>query len=226
MNHEPPANGEEFRWYRRRFASNPDKQVSSIGRNSLTDMFRLKECAGQARLPAVRQIYGSPSSSDPNRRGGETRSGSPGLTVQPRRSRVERPPRPVRSSGIPSGVSVPGAENPVHPCHGCLITRTRGPAPREYERHHNGHRPHRDISNARPRQPLPEPITDPAALTQLQVHRHDRLGGPLHEYEDAWLPARRVSPLRSRRRSGRMYSDTGSDCRPPVPECDLVGGPL
>jgi putative transposase len=38
---------------------------------------------------------------------------------------------------------------------------------REYERHHNGHRPHRGITNARPLQPLPEPITDPAALTPL-----------------------------------------------------------
>ncbi|MEE6263918.1 integrase core domain-containing protein [Plantactinospora sonchi] len=56
---------------------------------------------------------------------------------------------------------------------------------REYERHHNQHRPHRGIANARPLHPLPEPITDPAALTRLHVHRHDRLGGLLHEYEKA-----------------------------------------
>jgi transposase len=30
----------------------------------------------------------------------------------------------------------------------------------EYEHHHNLHRPHRGIANARPLQPLPEPITD------------------------------------------------------------------
>ncbi len=53
---------------------------------------------------------------------------------------------------------------------------------REYERHHNRHRPHRGIANARPLQPLPEPITDPDELTHLNVHRHDRLGGLLHEY--------------------------------------------
>jgi transposase InsO family protein len=56
---------------------------------------------------------------------------------------------------------------------------------REYERHHNQHRPHRGIINARPLRPLPEPITEPATLTRLHVHRHDRLGGLLHEYDQA-----------------------------------------
>jgi hypothetical protein len=31
---------------------------------------------------------------------------------------------------------------------------------REYARHHNQHRPHRGLANARPLRPLPEPITD------------------------------------------------------------------
>ena len=35
---------------------------------------------------------------------------------------------------------------------------------REYERHYNTHRPHRGIANARPLSPLPQPITDPAAI--------------------------------------------------------------
>jgi putative transposase len=56
---------------------------------------------------------------------------------------------------------------------------------RECERHHNGHRPHRGIANARPLHPLPEPITDPATITHLRIRRHDRLGGLLHEYEHA-----------------------------------------
>jgi transposase len=56
---------------------------------------------------------------------------------------------------------------------------------REYERHHNLHRPHRGISNARPLHPLPEPITDPATITRLHIHRRDRLAGLLHEYEHA-----------------------------------------
>jgi transposase InsO family protein len=56
---------------------------------------------------------------------------------------------------------------------------------REYEGHYNMKRPHRGISNARPLRPLPLPITDPATLTHLRIHRRDRLGGLLHEYEHA-----------------------------------------
>ena len=56
---------------------------------------------------------------------------------------------------------------------------------REYERHHNCHRPHRGIANARPLRPLPEPITHPAAITRLRIRRNDRLGGLLHEYDHA-----------------------------------------
>jgi putative transposase len=55
----------------------------------------------------------------------------------------------------------------------------------EYERHHNAHRPHRGISNARPLRPLPEPITDPDTITRLDIRRCDRLSGVLHEYEHA-----------------------------------------
>jgi transposase InsO family protein len=55
----------------------------------------------------------------------------------------------------------------------------------EYERHHNAHRPHRGITNARPLHPLPEPITEPASITRLDIRRRDRLGGVLHEYEHA-----------------------------------------
>jgi putative transposase len=56
---------------------------------------------------------------------------------------------------------------------------------REYERHNSTHRPHRGIANARPLHPLPRPVTDLAATTQLRIRRHDRLGGLLHEYEHA-----------------------------------------
>ena len=59
------------------------------------------------------------------------------------------------------------------------------PALREYERHHNDRRPHRGIANARPRAPLPEPITDPDRLVHLNIHRRDRLSGLLHEYDHA-----------------------------------------
>jgi putative transposase len=56
---------------------------------------------------------------------------------------------------------------------------------REYERFYTQHRPHQGIANARPLKPLPEPITDPNHLTRLNIHRHDRIGGVLHEYKHA-----------------------------------------
>src|SRR5262249_26349087 len=56
---------------------------------------------------------------------------------------------------------------------------------REYERFYNLHPPHQGIANVRPLRPLPEPITVPGQLAQLNIHRHDRLGGVLHEYEHA-----------------------------------------
>jgi transposase InsO family protein len=56
---------------------------------------------------------------------------------------------------------------------------------REYEVFSNTHRPHQGIANARPLTPLPEPITDPHQLAHLDIYRHDRLDGILHEYENA-----------------------------------------
>ncbi|MFF2520288.1 integrase core domain-containing protein [Streptomyces sp. NPDC058086] len=54
---------------------------------------------------------------------------------------------------------------------------------REYEQFYNQHRPHRTLAGAAPLRPLPEPITQSDRLTHLNVHRHDRLGGILHEYQ-------------------------------------------
>ncbi|GID97671.1 hypothetical protein Adi01nite_70830 [Amorphoplanes digitatis] len=45
---------------------------------------------------------------------------------------------------------------------------------REYERHHNSHRPHQGIANARPLRPLPDPVTEATSLTPLNVRRNDR----------------------------------------------------
>jgi putative transposase len=56
---------------------------------------------------------------------------------------------------------------------------------REFERFYNGHRPHQGIANARPCTPLPPPITDADQIAQLNIRRHQRLGGILHEYEHA-----------------------------------------
>jgi transposase InsO family protein len=56
---------------------------------------------------------------------------------------------------------------------------------REYERFYNLHRPHQGIANVRPLKPLPKPITNPDQLALLNIHRHYRLGGIIHEYEHA-----------------------------------------
>jgi hypothetical protein len=97
---------------------------------------------------------------------------------------------------VHSGVQVPRMnsimERWIQACRHELLDRTLIwnqahllHALREYERHHNRHRPHRGISNARPQHPLPEPITDPATITHLHIRRRDRLGGLLHEYQHA-----------------------------------------
>ncbi len=49
---------------------------------------------------------------------------------------------------------------------------------REYETHHNQHRPHRSLNAAAPLKPLPELID----LEQYHVRRHARIGGLINEY--------------------------------------------
>ena len=49
---------------------------------------------------------------------------------------------------------------------------------REYETHHNQHRPHRFLHGAAPLKPLPEPVD----LDQYRVRRHARGGGLINEY--------------------------------------------
>ncbi|MEV0811053.1 integrase core domain-containing protein [Micromonospora sp. NPDC050200] len=93
-----------------------------------------------------------------------------------------------------SGVQVPRMnaimERWVRTCRRELLDRTLIwnhrhllHALREYERFYNLHRPHQGIANVRPLKPLPEPITDPDQLARLNIHRRDRLGGVLHQYE-------------------------------------------
>ena len=55
---------------------------------------------------------------------------------------------------------------------------------REYETHHNQHRPHRSLDGAAPLKPLPEPID----LEQYRIRRQARVGGLINEYR---LVARR-----------------------------------
>ena len=49
---------------------------------------------------------------------------------------------------------------------------------REYETHHNQHRPHRSLNAAAPLKPLPEPIF----LEHYRVRRQARIGGLINEY--------------------------------------------
>jgi putative transposase len=50
---------------------------------------------------------------------------------------------------------------------------------REYEAHHNEHRPHRALNQAAPLKATPAPVTD---LDTFRVRRHDRTAGVIHEY--------------------------------------------
>jgi len=49
---------------------------------------------------------------------------------------------------------------------------------RQYETHHNQHRPHRSLSGAAPLKPLPEPVN----LDQYHARRQTRAGGLINEY--------------------------------------------
>jgi transposase InsO family protein len=97
---------------------------------------------------------------------------------------------------VRSGVQIPRMnaiiERWVRTCRRELLGRTLVynqrhllHALREFEIFYNTHRPHQGIANARPLVPLPKPITDPNQVAHLDIHRHDRLGGILHEYEHA-----------------------------------------
>ncbi|WP_158854825.1 integrase core domain-containing protein [Saccharothrix deserti] len=98
--------------------------------------------------------------------------------------------------GVLSGVRIPRMnaimERRLRTCRRELLDRTliRNQrhllhALREYEKFYNTHRPHQGIANARPLQPLPQPATDQAILTHLDIRRRQRLGGILNEYHQA-----------------------------------------
>ncbi|MEV5880531.1 integrase core domain-containing protein [Streptomyces sp. NPDC052101] len=55
---------------------------------------------------------------------------------------------------------------------------------REFEQHHNEHRPHQAMNQAAPLRATPEPL-DPGQITRLRIRRTDRLGGVVHEYRHA-----------------------------------------
>ncbi|MGW1915721.1 integrase core domain-containing protein [Streptomyces sp. NPDC002076] len=56
---------------------------------------------------------------------------------------------------------------------------------RQFEQHHNTHRPHQAMHQAAPLRAAPEPITDPGRISRLDIRRRDRLSGVIHEYRHA-----------------------------------------
>jgi hypothetical protein len=60
----------------------------------------------------------------------------------------------------------------------CGTSTICGGVLREYESHHNQHRPHRSLNGAAPLKPLPEPVD----LEQYRVQKHTRAGGLVNEY--------------------------------------------
>jgi transposase InsO family protein len=97
---------------------------------------------------------------------------------------------------VNSGVRMPGMnsimERWIQTCRRELLDRTLIwdqrhllHALRDFESFYNEHRPHRALNQAAPLRPLPEPITEPGQILHLDVHRRDRLGGTLHEYQHA-----------------------------------------
>jgi putative transposase len=53
---------------------------------------------------------------------------------------------------------------------------------RDYEVHHNTHRPHMALASAAPNKPLPPEIID---LDTFRARKHDRAGGVIREYHRA-----------------------------------------
>ncbi|MDI2129422.1 integrase core domain-containing protein [Yinghuangia seranimata] len=127
--------------------------------------------------------------------------------VRRRHAAASRTKRPGRPPTVLTAVRTPrtngGMEHWVRTRRHELLDRTLIwnqrhllHALREFERHYNGHRPHRALHQAAPLQPAPEPITDPDELQRLRdlltfpapldrMRRHRVLGGPLNEYQSA-----------------------------------------
>lgn len=97
---------------------------------------------------------------------------------------------------VKTGIKVPRInaimERWVRSCRAVLLDRTLIVnqahllhALREYEAFYNEHRPHRALRAAAPLRPLPQRIVKPDRIDRLDIRRHDRLGGILHEYQHA-----------------------------------------
>ncbi|GAA0975764.1 hypothetical protein GCM10009555_034210 [Acrocarpospora macrocephala] len=75
----------------------------------------------------------------------------------------------------------------------CLLWNERHlrQALREYEQFYNRRRAHQTLAEAALLRTVPDPITDPERIADLNIRRRARLGGVLHEYSHtvrtAWM---------------------------------------
>jgi putative transposase len=69
---------------------------------------------------------------------------------------------------------------------------------RQYETHHNRHRPHRSLDSAAPLKPLSEPVH----LEPHRVRRQPQVGGMINEYRLVALHGRDFRHPHPRARSG------------------------
>jgi putative transposase len=81
---------------------------------------------------------------------------------------------------------------------------------RQYETHHNQHRPHRSLHGAAPLKPLPEP----ADLDQYRVRKQGRAGGLINEYR---LIARRGRDFRHAQTESSKNAEVTMLMRSPDP---------
>ncbi|MFE7711576.1 hypothetical protein ACFU6I_38800 [Streptomyces sp. NPDC057486] len=56
---------------------------------------------------------------------------------------------------------------------------------RLYEQFYNERRAHRSLQAVAPLRALPETVIDPWGIARLDMRRHDRLSGMIHEYQHA-----------------------------------------
>ncbi len=105
--------------------------------------------------------------------------------VRPGHHRARHPPGPDpgRHRTPQRRVGSPSRPQPGHGHAGCRLPGTL-PHPRPRRQIPGVVRRHRGISNARPLHPLPEPVLA-TTITDYSIHRRDRLGGIIHEYQRA-----------------------------------------
>jgi len=91
---------------------------------------------------------------------------------------LETPPRAPRANAIAERF-VGTIRRELLDRHLIINQRHAAAVLREFERHYNGHRPHRALDQAAPSRPLPRRARNEVH----KIRRHDRLGGLLHEYQ-------------------------------------------